>query len=150
VSRENPVQRAGWLRAARHAVLWRLNTGKAWLSGLGPRGVHWAPDRSHVRIDAARPIAVGLGMVNGDPVVGAGDLLGRLSIVITPEMVGQTVAVFCSLEAKRTTGGRVSEEQSNWGEQTTNAGGIYGVFRSEEEAERIILDWCEKRGAKLP
>lgn len=89
-------------------------------------------------------------MVNGDPVVGAGDLLGRLSIVITPEMVGQTVAVFCSLEAKRSSGGRVSDEQSNWGEQTTNAGGIYGVFRSEEEAERIILDWCEKRGAKLP
>lgn len=150
MSTENPVQRAGWLRVSRLATMFRLNTGRAWLSGLGPRGVKFAPDRSHVRIEAPRPIAIGLGLVNGDPVVGAADLLGRTTIIVTPEMVGQKVAVFTSLEAKRTTGGKVTEDQNRWRKLTDEAGGIAGIFTSPEEAEAIILDWCKKTGAKLP
>lgn len=149
MSRENPVQRAGWLRAARISTLFRLNSGKAWLSGMGPKGVQRLVDNA-VKILAPRPIAVGLGMVNGDPVTGPGDLLGRTTIVITPEMVGQQVAVFTSLEAKNSEGGRVSADQKSWGKQTTDAGGIYGVFTSADEAEAIILDWVKNRGAKLP
>ena len=148
MSTENPIQKKGWLRVARIAVMWRLNTGKAWLSGLGPRGVHRMKDGS-LSIAAPRPISVGLGMVSGEPVVGAADLIGRTTIRITPEMVGKTVAVFTSLEAKRSSGGVVSEAQKNWRDQTLAAGGIAGVFSSPEEAESIVLEWCKYNGAEL-
>lgn len=130
--------------------MFRLNTGRAWLSNIGPKkGVQRLTDGS-VKILAPRSIAIGLGLVNGDPVVGAADLIGRTTIEVTPEMVGKKIAVFTSLEAKRTSGGTVSEDQARWRKLTLDAGGIAGVFTSPEEAEAIIFDWCKKTGAKLP
>ncbi len=141
MSAESPIQRRGWLRVSRTSVLFRLNGGKAWLSNLGPKGVRWAKDRSYVQIDAPRPIAVGLGLVNGDPVNGVGDLIGRTTIVVTPAMVGKRIAVFTSLEAKKTGGGHRRPEQITWDEQTRAAGGISGFFTTEDEAEAIISGW---------
>lgn len=139
---ETPIQRRGWLRVARTSVMFRLQTGKAWLSGLGPKGVLRLTDGS-VKIMAPRPIAVGFGLANGEPVVGAHDLIGRTTVVITQAMVGKKVAVFTSLEAKNSEGGRRSKEQVSWDEQTRAAGGISGFFTSEEEAEAIISDWIK-------
>ena len=68
---------------------------------------------------------------------GAGDLLGWRTITITPEMVGQRVAVFTSIEVKSTTG-RVRQEQQQWLDAVTAAGGIAGVARSVEDAEQLL------------
>lgn len=139
---ENPIQQRAWLRVARTSVMFRLNTGKGWVSGKGQKGVHRMKNGS-VELEAPRPIALGFSLVNREPVVGAHDLIGRTTVVITPAMVGKKVAVFTSLEAKRSDGGRRSEDQVRWDEQTRAAGGISGFFSHEDEAEAIITDWLK-------
>jgi hypothetical protein len=44
---------------------------------------------------------------------GSADLIGYRSITITPDMVGQQVAVFASIEVKTPTG-RIRPEQQQW------------------------------------
>lgn len=140
MSSEGTVQRSVWLALGRVSRLFRVNTGKAWLSNLGPRGVHRLKDGT-VHIEAPRPIAIGFGMPNGDPVVGAADLVGWTTVTVTPAMVGKTVAVFTSIETKRTKGGKTSEDQLNWMDQVQKAGGIAGVANSDEFAKEIIASW---------
>ncbi len=64
---------------------------------------------------------------------GSSDLIGWKSVVITPEMVGQRVAVFVSLECKTETG-RVTPDQAQWIDQVKAAGGLAGIVRSEADA----------------
>lgn len=137
---ENTVQRQIWLALGRVSRLFRLNTGKAWLSSLGPAGVHRLKDGS-IHIEAPRPIALGLGLPNGDPLVGASDLIGWTTVEITPEMVGRRVAVFTAVETKRTKGGKASEDQINFVEQVKQAGGIAGIANGELLAKGIIDEW---------
>jgi hypothetical protein len=68
---------------------------------------------------------------------GSADLIGYRSITITPEMVGQQVAVFTSIEVKTPTG-RLRPEQQAWLDTVQAAGGIAGVARSVEDALRIM------------
>jgi hypothetical protein len=67
---------------------------------------------------------------------GSSDLIGWRTVTITPEMVGQQVAVFTSIEVKTPTG-RVKPEQQQWLDAVQAAGGIAGVARSVEDALRI-------------
>ena len=140
---EANVQRQIWLALGQVCRLFRLNTGKGWISNLGPKGVHRLKDGS-IHIEAPRPIPLGFGMPNGDPVVGACDLPGWTEVEITPAMVGQKVAVFTSIETKRTSGGKTSEDQRNWMAQVQGAGGIAGVANSVESARAIVDDWYRK------
>lgn len=145
MSNENPVQRRIWLAMGKvMTTLFRLNTGKAWISSLGPDGVQRLTDGS-VLIKAARPVALGFGLTNGEPVKGACDLPGWTTVKITPEMVGKDIAVFTSIEAKRTTGGKATPDQINWRDQVIKAGGIAGIANSEESAIAIVIDWIEKQ-----
>ena len=145
---ESNVQRAIWLAMGKVSRLFRLNTGRGYVSQLGPKGVHRLKDGS-IHIEAPRPIALGFGLMSGEPVKGACDLPGWTEIVITPEMVGRTVPVFTSIEAKATEGGRVSPDQKNWMAQVLGAGGIAGVARSPEEALAIVADWKAARPLNL-
>ena len=77
-----------------------------------------------------RPVQFGLAR-------GSADLIGWRSVVITPEMVGQRVAVFTSLEVKTTTG-RLTPAQQAWLGTVHTAGGIAGVARSVRDAEEIL------------
>lgn len=144
---EGTVQRQIWLALGSISRLFRLNTGKAWMSNLGPKGVTRMRDGS-VLIAAARPIAVGFADVRGEPVVGASDLNGWTTVEVTPEMVGKRVAIYTAIETKRTKGGRTSDVQANWCEQVNTAGGIAGVANSEEAAHGIVESWLAKIGAK--
>ena len=80
--------------------------------------------------------------INGRPVTfglckGSADLIGWTSRTITPEMVGQHVAVFTSIEVKSSSG-RVKPEQQQWLNAVQAAGGIAGIARSVGEAMDLL------------
>jgi hypothetical protein len=83
-----------------------------------------------LRDQYGRPVSFGLAR-------GSSDLIGYRTITITPEMVGQQVAVFTSIEVKTATG-RLRPEQRAWLETVQAAGGIAGVARSVEDALQIV------------
>lgn len=68
---------------------------------------------------------------------GSGDLIGWKSIEVTPDMVGQRVAVFASIEVKAA-GGRVSPAQKNWLDVVRGFGGLAGVAKSPEDAAAAL------------
>lgn len=68
---------------------------------------------------------------------GSGDLVGWDSREIKPEHVGQTWAVFVSLEAKEGTG-RLAPAQRGWMAAVRDAGGIAEEVRSVEDAVRAV------------
>jgi len=73
-----------------------------------------------------RPVQFGLAR-------GSADLIGYRTVTITPEMVGQRVAIFTSLEVKTPTG-RIRPEQANWQRTVSSAGGIAAIVRSVDDA----------------
>ena len=72
----------------------------------------------------------------GNP--GGSDLIGYRRVTVTPEMVGQDVAIFAAVEVK-TPRGRVKAEQKRFVDHIRNAGGIAGIARSVDEAKGILL-----------
>lgn len=78
---------------------------------------------------------MGFSLVRVGLIKGSGDLIGWESIEVTPDMVGQRVARFLSVETKRTSGGRLSDEQKNWLDQVNAAGGRAIVVNNPEEYE---------------
>lgn len=135
-ARENSAQRECWIEFGRNgSKVFRLNTGKAW-AGRAER----QPDGSVV-IAYPQPVTLGFGLPNGDPVRGASDLVGWTSIVITPEMVGQRVAVFTAGEAKPRTGGTVSGDQHQFLDQLRADGGIAGVVRTPTDVRGVLREW---------
>jgi hypothetical protein len=68
---------------------------------------------------------------------GSADLIGWRTVVVTPEMVGQRIAVFTSIEVKTRTG-RLAPAQQHWLQAVKAAGGVAGVARSVGDALQII------------
>lgn len=66
---------------------------------------------------------------------GGSDLIGWRTVTITPDMVGQRVAIFTALEVKAPGGThRVTAEQRNFLNTVEAAGGVAGVARSPAQA----------------
>lgn len=68
---------------------------------------------------------------------GSSDLIGWRSIIITPDMVGQRVAIFASIEAKAGKG-VATKKQIAWLKAVDEAGGIAGEARSAEDAVLLL------------
>jgi hypothetical protein len=68
---------------------------------------------------------------------GSSDLIGFKTIKITPEMIGQEIAQFVSLEIK-TESGKLSTIQQNWLQKVKSSGGIVGVARTVKDALNIL------------
>ncbi len=83
-----------------------------------------------LRDQHGRPVSFGL-------CKGSADLIGWTTRTITPDMVGQQVAVFTSIEVKTSTG-RLTPEQRQWLAAVEDAGGIAGVARSVADAEGLL------------
>lgn len=79
-----------------------------------------------------RPVQFGLAR-------GSADLIGWRTITITPDMVGQQIAVFTSIEIK-TPAGRLTEPQTAWLNTVQAAGGVAGVARSVSDGLRIATN----------
>ena len=123
--REHEIQNKIRNELAGKALIFRANVGRAW---TGDKLEH-LPGR-RLLITEPRPFSTGL-----PP--GFSDLFGITRVVITPDMVGQTVAVFTALETK-TTKGKASEKQDAFIKAVNDNGGRAGVVRSIEDALRII------------
>jgi hypothetical protein len=93
--------------------LWRNNSGKL----PDPRTGRW------VQFGVASP--------------GGSDLIGYKSVTITPDMVGQKIAVFTAIEIK-TPNGRATPAQQNFIDHIRRAGGIAAIVRSIADAQRVI------------
>jgi hypothetical protein len=63
---------------------------------------------------------------------GSSDLIGWKTVEITPDMVGQHVAIFTAVEVK-TGSGRTTAEQEQFLQAVRAAGGIGVVMRDESQ-----------------
>lgn len=77
----------------------------------------------------ARPLHAGL-------CKGSSDIIGWMSVLITPGMVGKKTAVFLALEVKKNT--KATSEQLNFVDRVRAAGGIAGIVHSEDEAKALL------------
>jgi hypothetical protein len=144
--KESNVLRSAWLAVSSlGTTLFRVNTGKAWLSSGGK------PQRlvdGSVLVPNARPVALGLADPKGDPIEGTSDTLGWTRLIITEEMVGCEVAVFTAIEMKESGGGNKRKGQINFTQVVKNAGGIAGFANSAEAARKIVADYRPQKPAR--
>lgn len=111
------------------ARLFRNNVGEAWL------GKTARTKEGGVYIAKPQRVVYGL-------CVGSSDHIGWTPVVITPDMVGTTVALFTAVEEK-TIRDRLSEPQRNFLDQVHRAGGLAYVARETKDGP-LLNRWPEK------
>lgn len=111
--------------------LFRRNIGMGWIGQAKRFSVATSivAKPGDVLIRNARPFH------NGE--VGQSDTYGWRPVVITADMIGQTIAQHVEIEAKTGTG-RETPEQRYWRDAVNRAGGRAGVARSVEDVVRIL------------
>lgn len=96
--------------AYRPAKLFRNDNGTAFAGGKS------------VRMSGGRILLTGASRISYGLMPGSADLIGWTPVVITPDMVGKTVAVFTSIEAK-TENDKIRDDQIRWYKNIEKAGG---------------------------
>lgn len=140
---ENDPLRRIWLALGRISILFRLNSGRAWISRSGKQAIPM--DDGSVLIPDARPITLGFADPAGRSIKGPGDLTGYTVIQITPEMVGAYVAVYTNIECKLDEGAKKRPEQKEFICQVREAGGIAGFAHTPEMAIEIVRAYTPVR-----
>ncbi|MEX0583852.1 MAG: hypothetical protein WD185_09295 [Sneathiella sp.] len=115
----------------RHMRVWRNNTGQAWAGKAIPlqAGQSFRAQEGDVLVKAGYPVRFGL--------PGSGDIIGLERIRITPEMVGQDIARFCSFEVKGAKG-REGEQQSKFRKMVRVMGGRAELVRDPDDINRML------------
>lgn len=111
------------------ARLFRQNVGMSWVGNKierGPRTVRLGP--GDVVIRNARPFHAGF--------AGMSDLGGFKPELITPDMVGETVAIYSQVEVKENA--RPTKEQLAWIKAVNASGGRAGIAKSEADLAAIL------------
>lgn len=96
--------------------------------GAGPARL-WRNNTGALKDQTGRLVRYGL-------CPGSSDLIGLRSVTITPDMVGQTFAVFTAIEVKDQ--GRPTPQQQAFIAMVQAVGGLAGVARSTEDARAIL------------
>lgn len=112
--------------------IFRNNVAMAWTGKsavMNERKQIWV-NHGDVIIHQGRPLHAGL-------CVGSSDLIGFKSIIVTPDMIGRTVAVFTAVEVKSKSG-KLSAEQIAFINMVQKSGGIAFMASDENEALRFI------------
>ena len=117
------------LSAIPEVLCWRNNTGQAWQGRRlnAPNGHNLTIRPGMVVLMDARPISFGL--------PGSGDILG-----VTP---GFGFAFEAKTEDRRS---QQSDQQKKFQAAFERAGGRYGLFRSPDEAVRLMEGWRDGVG----
>ena len=105
--------------------------------GVGLQGKSYRRPSGDIVIENPRPLHAGL-------CVGSSDLIGWQSVVVTPEMVGTTVAIFTAVEVKQPKK-KPTEMQQNFINVVLEAGGYAGVATSDLDALDIVHIREEKK-----
>ena len=121
---EHAIQNEIRLGISGKATMFRNNVGTAWIGDATK-----LKDGS-VLIRNARRLHAGL-------CEGSSDLIGWRSLIITPEMVGERIAVFAALEVKSKTG-RATAGQKNFCDRVIQAGGLAGIVKSLDDAKKAL------------
>ena len=117
------------------ATGFRVNTGTGWVGNgkpvriTKPMTVTLRPGDVVLR-GPVRPLNAGL-------VKGGSDIIGWDQVVITPDMVGKTIAQFLAIECKDGKG-RLSDEQRIFINNVRAAGGKAGVAYCADDARDIL------------
>lgn len=70
---------------------------------------------------------------------GSSDLIGLRIVTVTPDMIGQRLAIFAAIEVKAPGGKHpVTEDQERFIEFIRKAGGLAGVARNPTQARHIL------------
>lgn len=124
---ETNVMRRWLLKNAGFAKLFRTQSAGLWAGqpikeweGVDENGRMM----KFVTLKAASRVQVGF--------KGISDHTGWKKMIITPDMVGKPVAVFCAVEAKKDDNAKVTEEQAQFLHNVRKDGGIAFVVRSED------------------
>lgn len=116
------------------SIAFRCNTGMAWVGNGKPVKItkpgSYKLNPGDVVLRCGRPLHAGL-------VKGGSDIIGWTPTVITPEMVGQTVAVFTAVECKDGKN-QPTDDQVNFINAVLRDGGRAGVARNETDARDIL------------
>ena len=68
---------------------------------------------------------------------GSPDLVGYKKVTVTPDMVGQDLAVFVGIEIKMP-GKKPRADQKHWLDHLAASGGIAGFVTSEDQALDLV------------
>lgn len=123
---ESSLQNAIRMALAGKGLFFRSNVGSAWVGEIARK----TPNS----ITLVHPRLFRSGLPKG-----FSDLVGCVPVVITPEMVGQTIGVFTAIEVK-TPRGKVSNDQAKFLKAVTCNGGRAAVVRSVDEAIKAISE----------
>lgn len=107
-----------------HTRMWRNTVGQAWIGAV----THLADGSIMIR----KPKRVTFGLCPG-----SADLIGPVSRIVTPQMVGTRVALFGAIEIK-TDKGRIAANQQAFVDTIIQLGGLAGIVRSVDEAKKIV------------
>lgn len=107
-----------------NARLFRNAVGEAW------QGKVVSQAAGTITLEAPRRVVYGL-----HP--GSADLIAIQRVTVTPNMIGQTIGVFCSVEVKSGTG-RAREDQRRWAAFVREFGGRAGVAYTPDQARAIL------------
>lgn len=113
------------------ARLWRMNVGLGWIGEsvkFTKRDVV-SVSAGDVLIRQARPFRSGI--------EGMSDGCGLVPVEITPDMVGQKVAMFLAVEDKQGSGRR-TKEQTQFIKAIRALGGRAGVARNDDDVAAIV------------
>lgn len=105
--------------------LWRNNVGEAWA------GQAHSSRGGGIIIPAPQRINFGL-------CVGSSDLIGLHSVVVTPSMIGMTVAIFCAVEVKVKRKAHERRAQEDYIGLVSKLGGRAGFATRIEEAIEVV------------
>lgn len=108
--------------------LLRNTVGGAWQGG------NFTISNGKLVSGAARYITFGLAP-------GSSDLIGPHSMLVTPAMVGERIAIFAAVEVKKKA--RRTPEQIRFVETMLSLGALAGFARSVDEAREIVMRFDE-------
>lgn len=123
--------------------------GSAWLMRLFRNNSGVLPNP-----DTFRPVRFGLGNESKEinKELKSSDLIGGTPIIITPEMVGKTVCIFTTIEAKpegfveKKSYPKKSREygQKNWIDLFKSLGAIAGFASCPEDVDKIMAEFNKR------